>query len=63
MRGMERCDFTRGKSTIIIQILLWQISHLISVLLVGEAVHLGADLLDRGFDLLAVDEDGHPAGA
>ena len=34
-----------------------------AVLLVGEAVHLGADLLDRGFDLFAVYEDGYPAGA
>ena len=34
-----------------------------AVLLVHELVHLGTYLLDRGFDLLAVDVDGYPAGA
>ena len=34
-----------------------------AVLLVHEFVHLGTYLLDRGFDLLAVYEDGYPAGA
>ena len=32
------------------------------MLLVDEAVHLLADLLDGGLDLLAVDIDVYPAG-
>ena len=34
-----------------------------AVLLVDEAVHFGANLLDGGLHLLAVDVDGYPAGA